>query len=75
VGRCGVVGSTLASRPTGCGFETQALLLFASYRVSAVSELKSLAQCSLDTASRHESKFILGTRHEFIHINFLIIYI
>jgi len=47
VGRCGVVGSTLAFGSIGHGFESEHHL-FSHHGVSAFSKLRSLAKCSLD---------------------------
>jgi len=47
VGRCGVVGSTLAFGSIGHGFESEHFL-FSHHGASAFSKLISLAKCSLD---------------------------
>jgi len=51
VGRCGVVGSTLAFGSIGHGFESEHRL--SSYHgASDVSKLRSLTKCSLDDSIR-----------------------
>jgi len=47
VGRCGVVGSTLAFGSIRHGFENEHRL-FSHHAASAFSKLRSLAKCSLD---------------------------
>jgi len=51
VGRCGVVGSTLAFGCIGHGFEFEHSL-FSLHGASAFSKLRSLAKCSLDGSVR-----------------------
>jgi len=51
VGRCGVVGSTLAFGSIGHGFES-GHGLFSQHCASAFSKLRSLAKCSLDDSVR-----------------------
>jgi len=51
VGRCGVVGSTLAFGSIGHGFESEHHL-FSHHGASAFSKLRSLAKCSLDDSVR-----------------------
>jgi len=51
VGRCGVVGSTLAFGSIGHGFESEHSL-FSHHVASAFRKLRSLAKCSLDDSVR-----------------------
>jgi len=51
LGRCGVVGSTLAFGSIGHGFES-GYGLFSHHGKSAFSKLRSLAKCSLDDSVR-----------------------
>jgi len=51
VGRCGVVGSTLAFGFIGHGLESEHRL-FSHHSASAFSKLRSLAKCSLDDSVR-----------------------
>jgi len=51
VGRCGVVGSTLAFGSIGHGFESEHRL-FSHQGASASSKLRFLAKCSLDDSVR-----------------------
>jgi len=51
VGRCVVVGSTLAFGSIGHGFESEHRL-FSDHGASAFSKLRSLAKCSLDDSVR-----------------------
>jgi len=51
MGRCGVVGSTLAFESIGHEFESEHRL-FSHYGASAFSKLRSLAKCSLDDSVR-----------------------
>jgi len=51
VGRCGVVGSTLAFGSIGHGFEYEHRL-FSHHGASAFSKLRSLAKGSLDDSVR-----------------------
>jgi len=51
VGRCGVVGSTLAYGSIGHGFESEHRI-FSHHGASAFSKLRSLTKCSLDDSVR-----------------------
>jgi len=51
VGRCGVVGSTLAYGSIGHGFESEHRI-FSHHGASAFSKLRSLVKCSLDDSVR-----------------------
>jgi len=51
VGRCGVVGSTLAFGFIGHGFESEHRI-FSHHGASACSKLRSLSKCSLDDSVR-----------------------
>jgi len=56
VGRCGVVGSTLAFGSIGNGFESEHRL-FSHHGASPFSKLRSLVKCSMDDSVRRLLKF------------------
>jgi len=56
VGRCGVVGITLAFGSISHGFESENRL-FSHHGASAFSKLRSLAKCSLDDLVRRQLYF------------------
>jgi len=72
MGRCGVVGSTLAFGSIGNGFEYEHRL-FSHHGTSAFSKLRSLAKCSLHDSVRRLLYESMHIREVFLRFRVLYI--